>query len=254
MIFYFSGTGNSKHVAEKLHAELNGNLIAIQDGVQHDEYEYFAKNSEKIIFVFPVYYYGMPSIVAEFLQKLVIKSEDKTKLQIYGVITCGGTVQGADKKFRKTLKERGYAVRAVHDIRMVDNYVLMFKVVSESVQKNILAKAEIRLKEITNDIMTENKTGYTSSFVGTVVTNFVYPIYNLTRGTSKFHVNDNCIGCGLCQIICPSKTIGFNGRPFWKKGKCVHCLACINRCPVHAIEYGKSTKDKGRYQYPGLKK
>ena len=36
------------------------------------------------------------------------------------------------------------------------------------------------------------------------------------------------------------------GRPAWQ-GRCIHCMACINACPVRAIEYGRASV--GRPQY-----
>jgi NAD-dependent dihydropyrimidine dehydrogenase PreA subunit len=40
--------------------------------------------------------------------------------------------------------------------------------------------------------------------------------------------------------------------PVWGK-ECTQCLACIHRCPVQAIEYGKATIGKRRYVHPDLK-
>ncbi|MGN1105095.1 MAG: 4Fe-4S binding protein [Huintestinicola sp.] len=40
-----------------------------------------------------------------------------------------------------------------------------------------------------------------------------------------------------------------NQRPHWS-GSCIHCMSCINRCPVHAIEYGSKTAGKIRYVSP----
>jgi NAD-dependent dihydropyrimidine dehydrogenase PreA subunit len=36
--------------------------------------------------------------------------------------------------------------------------------------------------------------------------------------------------------------------------RCVLCLACINRCPVTAIQYGNATKNRRRYVNPILRK
>ncbi|WP_414731746.1 4Fe-4S dicluster domain-containing protein [Anaerococcus sp. NML200537] len=30
-------------------------------------------------------------------------------------------------------------------------------------------------------------------------------------------------------------------------GRCIHCSACISKCPRSAIEYGKKTRGKKRY-------
>jgi NAD-dependent dihydropyrimidine dehydrogenase PreA subunit len=40
-----------------------------------------------------------------------------------------------------------------------------------------------------------------------------------------------------------------DAKPFWGNN-CTHCMACINRCPADAIEYGKGTIGKPRYKGP----
>ena len=38
-------------------------------------------------------------------------------------------------------------------------------------------------------------------------------------------------------------------QPLWGKD-CTHCMACICGCPKEAIEYGRKSKGKPRYQCP----
>ncbi|MEG1937435.1 MAG: EFR1 family ferrodoxin, partial [Rikenellaceae bacterium] len=74
-----------------------------------------------------------------------------------------------------------------------------------------------------------------------------------TIGKTSFHATDKCISCGLCEQICPTNTITMiDGKPTWGN-TCVQCTACIHRCPVQAIEWGKVTQTKGRYHHPELK-
>ena len=67
MIFYFSSTGNSKYAAEKI-AEMNGDrLVSIGRAMKSNELHYKIGEHEDIGFVTPVYYWGIPDIVYEFL-------------------------------------------------------------------------------------------------------------------------------------------------------------------------------------------
>lgn len=62
MIFYFSATGNSKYVALKVAAETKEEPIAISDCVRKQEFIFEIKDQERIGFVTPVYFWGLPSI------------------------------------------------------------------------------------------------------------------------------------------------------------------------------------------------
>jgi len=49
---------------------------------------------------------------------------------------------------------------------------------------------------------------------------------------------------------CPLNNIHLKeNKPVWDK-ECTHCMACICKCPTEAIEYGKNSVGKVRYQCP----
>ncbi|MEI3084965.1 MAG: EFR1 family ferrodoxin [Oscillospiraceae bacterium] len=81
------------------------------------------------------------------------------------------------------------------------------------------------------------------------------PIYDKSaRRTAHFHVEDSCIGCGLCAKKCPVQAIEMQAsKPVWVKDKCVMCLGCLHRCPKFAIQYGRNTKKHGQYTNPNVK-
>jgi len=82
------------------------------------------------------------------------------------------------------------------------------------------------------------------------ITFFSYPFYKHRRFTKKFYVEDSCIGCGLCEKICPSEAIKIEkGKSVWVKKQCNICLGCLHRCPKESIQYGKKSKTSGRYFY-----
>jgi Fe-S-cluster-containing hydrogenase component 2 len=81
-----------------------------------------------------------------------------------------------------------------------------------------------------------------------------YPVYKHGRKTGKFTVNDNCVGCGLCEKICPLKAIRIeNEKPVWQSPQCELCLGCLHRCPKQAINFGGQTAKNGRYVNPQTK-
>ena len=65
MIFYFTGTGNSRWVAEALRKALEEPLVSIVEVLTEEksEYVYPLGEREKVIFVFPVHSWG-PAVMA----------------------------------------------------------------------------------------------------------------------------------------------------------------------------------------------
>lgn len=54
-------------------------------------------------------------------------------------------------------------------------------------------------------------------------------------------INFNCIGCGLCETICPKNCINIQEKsnigilPFVDSEKCINCGICVSFCPVDLI-------------------
>lgn len=50
---------------------------------------------------------------------------------------------------------------------------------------------------------------------------------------------DKCIGCGICEDVCPSGSITLNGKPRRARvdtSTCIACGTCIASCPADAID------------------
>lgn len=252
MIFYFSATGNSLYAADKLGTVLNEKLVDIADAMQKKEFDYQVEENEKVGFVFPVYFYGAPTIVADFASRLTIKGNNNP--YIFSIITCGDSIAGADQQFAGILAQRGYAVSSTFPLIMPGNYVFMYDSPSPAEQKTKLDNADKQIITIISAIKQNKTDGYSSGAVSRLITAAIYPIYKNRRKTAKFYAEDTCIGCGLCERVCPIGAIKMNNKkPEWVDKQCVHCVACINRCPVAAIQYGKGTKKRRRFVNPILK-
>ncbi len=251
MIFYFSGTGNSLYVAQKLHEADEGELIDMAGALNEKHFKYKISEGEKVGIVFPVYFYGLPTIVAEFMDKLAIESNTDTF--IYTVITCGGSIGSADKMLANLLKQNDLDLNSAFSVEMPSNYVIMYDIPDNEKQNITLDSAEKQIEKIVELLESDKKGDFVFNRGLSILTPLAYRIYGIYRKTKKFYATNACTSCGLCEEICPSKTIQLSsGKPEWINDKCSHCSACINRCPAQAIQYGNSTKKRGRYINPNV--
>jgi len=55
--------------------------------------------------------------------------------------------------------------------------------------------------------------------------------------TLSFDV-ETCIGCGMCQEVCPHQVFALNGKKakVVDRNACIECGACATNCPVSAIK------------------
>ncbi len=247
MIFYFTGTGNSYDAAMRLKGE-NEEVYNMTDLVWNKIYKIDVADGEKVGFVFPVYFGGLPSVVRKFISKVRFSEQPE---YMYTVITCGANAYAASKQLSDRLNLAGYNLDAAYTVVMPDNYVLMYSIASEEKQAKVLSESEKKIEDIKNQIASERKTDVNGTLSGRIITALMYPFYKHGRKTKKFFVDNTCIGCGKCAKRCPSKAIVMrDGKPKWEKKQCVHCVSCM-RC--NAIQYGKRTAKRRRYVNPSYK-
>lgn len=254
MIFYFTGTGNSRAVAEQIGAATQEKVISVTNALRTQRFHYAIKPDETLGFVVPTYYWGLPTVVLEFLAKLTVSGAKGA--YTYLVLTCGGSTGKAGTMFEKLLKKKGQPLSAQFAVASVDNFVPMFKIDPPEKIEETLAAAEKATGEIIEAVLarTEGDQNTRKGRAAALFTEIAYPLYLGGRKTAKFAVDpEKCVACGLCERICPCRAIVLEGNaPRWDKKTCALCLGCLHRCPTGAIEYGKS-QGRGKYTNPRVR-
>ena len=121
MIFYFSGTGNSKWVAKQIAEKINDKYLDISKINEIPE----IYDEEQIGLIFPIYAWGIPEPITMFVKKL-----KKSKAFTYGICTCGANAGIALKRLSKI-----YHLDSSYSIIMPSNYIITGIVLNPSVIK-----------------------------------------------------------------------------------------------------------------------
>ncbi len=246
-IFYFSGTGNSFYVAEKIAQETSAELLEISKHLLTSTN--IPIDEDLVGLVFPLYAFGLPEIIERFLTQLSLTNP---KTYLFIVITCGSSGYGvAPQQLNNLLAARNLRLNYASFQKMPNNYVKIFKPTKKSQAIAFIEAQNTHLKQIISDITNRKEQQLAVSFLNPVY-NFFYQGWRkqLENSSKSFSVQSTCTGCGLCVQVCPEHTITLvNKLPHWQ-GSCQNCLACINYCPTKAIQLNLLTKIYDRYQNP----
>ena len=250
MIFYFSGTGNTKFVAKEIAAGIGEYSLFIPDLIRGGRYEFALQPGETVGFCFPTHGWQPPRIVMEFIKKLKINTS-----YCWALTTCGDNMGEAMTILNKDLEVVGLKATTMFSVIMPESYVclpFMYTDTEEKERQKIAAAKELLPYII--ECIRERKEGVEELEKGGTPRLYSYVIgayFNAKMvNDKKFTVDDDvCIKCGKCAKVCPVDNIT-GTPPVWNhNGRCTSCLACYHYCPTHAINFGKITRKRGQYYF-----
>lgn len=245
MILYFSGTGNSRYVADQISKITSDEIISINDKLRNNDTSDIKAN-DRLVFVVPTYAWRIPRVVREW----ILKTNFIGSKNVYFVMTCGGEIGNAEKYNKQLCNKKGFTYMGSAGVVMPENYIAMFDSPNDKEIEAIFFRADKKIKRLA-DVLIENKQFPTprnniqDKFMSGPVNMLFYPMFVKAKG---FIADDKCTSCGKCVKVCPLNNIEIkNNNPIWNNN-CTHCMACISYCPTEAIEYGKKTVGKQRYK------
>ncbi|MCQ2513167.1 MAG: EFR1 family ferrodoxin [Lachnospiraceae bacterium] len=244
MIIYFSGTGNSKYIADRLDDILDEDFIhlnyRIKNSIKH------RVEDDQYVFVVPTYAWRIPKLVTKWIQETELTENAKA----WFVMNCGDGIGNADHYNQKLCRQKGLQYMGTAKIRMPENYIAMFNAPNPEQAQRIIDAANPIIDEAGRMILegepfpAPEKKLFSDWFLSAIINPF---FYRFCVKAKDFRVGEACNGCGLCVRLCPLNNIHIQeGKPEWEKD-CTHCMACICHCPEETIEYGKISVGKPRY-------
>ena len=250
IIYYFTGTGNSLAAARKIAAVLGDCELVMVASLQKTKGD-IVPQAERVGIICPVYFSGLPLMVAEFAGRLDLSRSQYT----FSVVTYGGSGgSSALGQLDSILKKRNRGLDAGFMVKMPGNYILMYSSPAGKKQEKVLAMADTQIADIAGAISRCEKRKLPSSILANLVHSLAYPRFasRVHDDDRKFTVSEICTSCGICAAICPAENIELvDGKPVWKH-HCELCCGCIHLCPVGAIQAGSGTVTRQRYRNPSV--
>lgn len=249
LICYFSGTGNTKRVVDKFASclEEKGNSVV----VRRVELP-FNENLEEfdlLGFGYPVHAFNAPKIMLDFVKKL----PKLTKVKEAFILNTSGEPLKLNNissiKLTSLLKKKNIAVNNEF------HYVMPYNIIFRHTDKMAFRMWDTAQKIIPLDVkklLNGEKTKLKKVFLGRPVAHLMRIEHWGGRFNGKhYKMLPECVKCGCCVNICPTKNITIENGELKFGKKCIMCMRCSFLCQKNAIKIGFFNKWKvnGAYNF-----
>lgn len=247
MIAYFSATGNCKYVAQRIAEVTHDAAVSIEKQEPSVSFGF----NEVFGIVTPTYCWELPEPTRTWLKSLSVSG----KPVFCFVVATYGTAPGCTgEEAKHILQKNGIKMDAAFSVKMPDTWTPIFDLSDTGKVKQQNEYAETELKSVVEKIRNRSTGNQMDRKMPYLVHPFTQAFQKHETRTKNFHVEETCIGCGLCAKRCPMSAIEIRDKkPVWIKDHCAACLRCLHHCPKFAIQYGNHTKAHGQYRNPHVK-
>ena len=231
VIYCFSGTGNSLNAARIIAKEMgSATIVSVKKGVTSD----LAADADVVGFLCPVYEWDIPETLKDFAQTLTVNPNAYTFMVATYVAIHGRCFETMDA----ILREKGTHLHYGKPLRCVASQCIAYEPFPSP--KLMVPYSDRCARKIGKQIAERKTNEYPrmSPITRARYDKAMTPFMNIQHEYDKgFYTSDACVGCGLCEKLCPCKNITMQGKhPTWNHS-CIGCNACVVYCPKKAIMY-----------------
>lgn len=257
VIFYFSGTGNTWWVADKIKKQLDANNINADtvsiEKTDSKKADWWIKTADLIFFGWPVYDCDLPEPMKNFIDNL--KPVEKGK-HIHTFCTQMGFSGDGAWNYHKHFQKKGLIIDSTQHYVMPSNLSHLGGIFgtpeNEARIKEIIADCEKQVEKNMHELLIgkakiKGKYSFLLGALFRLPYRFLYKRYQKQVGVDK----NRCNSCGLCAALCPSDNIIMSEYPEFE-GKCSLCMRCYAICPETAITVNGKSRDTAKTVKPYL--
>ena len=247
-MLYFSGTGNSKYIAELFCENMNAKCHSIEESV---DFAQLMASEDVIGFCYPIYGSRAPRLMRDFVITHIESLKGK-KLVIFctQLIFSGDGARVLTDLFPREHTEIIYAEHFLMPNNVCNLFFL--PLAGKKLTQRYLKKANKKMQKVCRNINAGviKKRGFNpfSRILGLAQGSFMPGIEE--RAKSKVQIDGDCNQCGLCVSLCPMGNFTCENNKISTKNNCMMCYRCINKCPQKAITV--FVRGKVKKQYKGM--
>ncbi len=258
-IFYFSGTGNTWYVSDKLKNCLteSGLIVKIYsvEALSEKESNGIISKNDLVIFGYPIYASYMPAPMIKFINGLKTNENKPSAIFCTQMIFSGDGAKVCDYLIEK----KGFKTKWAIHFNMANNlncgpFKFLPVTNDEEKLKKMRQKTDKRIEKFSNLIVNNKEFKQGFSKASGILAKMQRPIekkdHTALWKNSMSIDKDLCIKCGKCARLCPMRNVLNDGSIFYTNGNCCGCLRCHNFCPAKAVMYKGSKNIKENYQGP----
>ncbi len=233
VVFFFSGTGNTWWVADKIQKLLdakgvNADAVSI-DSLTPQKAGWWIKAADLVLFGWPVYGSDMPEPMKRFVDGLPMLEKGK---HVHVFCTQSAFSGDGAWHYHKHFKQKGLIIDSAEHFIMPNSknggesdsyYSAIMERCAKSAERYMerLLSGKARIK------------GKYGGALGALQRG-PFKLY-AKRAKAQVRINtEKCTGCGNCAQLCPEQNITLNGKAT-PLDHCALCMRCAAFCPAHAI-------------------
>lgn len=265
VIFYFSGTGNTKLIGEEISKRIEKEkhkiqLISIESLNELTEFSF----EKTVIGVgFPVYKFTNPEILQNllnYLDQLQKKERFSKAIPFFTFCTYARFPANSLHNFMKDLESEQYYPIAQLSLKCPSNGIASMKSAESYEYQTVMYFENNIRKKLDNfveDILQKSGAFFEKKFRIKHHGNLLEPLkLKIVKDIEKIKYpllqidRVKCSNCGLCAKKCPTKNLlkKDDGIEILDQFDCLHCLRCMHLCPSEAISFGALTNGPNRYK------
>ncbi|MCL1883572.1 MAG: EFR1 family ferrodoxin [Defluviitaleaceae bacterium] len=253
LTLYFSGTGNTRFLAETFSKKLQAECYSIEE--KDTDFDAIIAAHDVLAFCYPIYCSRVPRIMREFskihMERIVGK---KIIVLVTQMLFSGDGARVFVDLFPKNTVEVIYAEHFNMQQNMGNTPVLNLLNPTDKFFGRVEKKLDKVCKDIKNGVIKRRGFAKISVLLGCIQgkpwqkdTSIIHAtdLEKIVKDRIKIH--KECTSCNRCMKVCPMNNLTNHEGTIVHKNNCTVCYRCVNICPQKAITVFFHKKPRWQY-------